>query len=285
MKRFIFVTCCCTGLYLLGAVATSANPITAEYYPFISEIQVTDSVHWNVEVDCNWLLSPVHPPCSIDSFYLFCGQSWPPADSMRHTVIPDVFNSNGIAVLTPQHFPGLKLVKGAIVSLDYRYALYGTYHWSAQIPTSLTPQQSVVYRAYQTCCGFDPGTGQCMIPCTRYDYIISNKPTIGLPNSTAPVVQRISNAVTVSSVRLIPTKARRQIALAVSGQPGSFGKIDLFSADGALVRSLSFACRGPGTYTVSWDGNNKQGRTVPAGTYICRVKIGEDVSCKGFIVW
>jgi hypothetical protein len=36
---------------------------------------------------------------------------------------------------------------------------------------------------------------------------------------------------------------------------------------------------------VRWDGNNGQGLPVPAGTYICRVKVGENKLCQGFVAW
>jgi hypothetical protein len=53
--------------------------------------------------------------------------------------------------------------------------------------------------------------------------------------------------------------------------------------NGFHIRSLPFACMGSGTYTIPWDGCNNKNRQVPGGSYICRVKIGNEVVCKGII--
>jgi hypothetical protein len=287
MKSFYSVISHGIVVCLVSVLSASANPNPPDAYPVLSEIQVTDSLHWNVEVDVS-----VYPlfnyPCTTDTMLLFCRQdtSTPPDAAMRKPVISEVFDSKGIGVLTPLHFPGLKLVKGATVFLQYRYTTtYGTYQvtWKALIPSNITPAQSVAGSIEMYCC--DIFHGMCDMYCPRTVYSISNKPTIGLPNSYAGISSHKSVAFTAGRVRLLSPKIRGQIPMAVSGNFSGKGMIDIFAADGSLVRSLSFACNGQGTYTILWDGNNKQGRTVPAGTYICRVKLGEDVSCKGFIVW
>jgi hypothetical protein len=360
------------GVLLSIVFLSSANPVDPSYYPFLSEIQVTDSLHWNVEVDQSHM--PVVPcPCATDTFKLFCGQSssTPPADSMRRPVIHEVFDANGIAVLTPQHFPGLKLKKGSYVFLQTRYSTYTytTYTWSTQIPTYLTSQQSIVGGLYQYCGGCEPVLG----------YKVSYCPSIGIQNNkalgsitghvrgadsqlltnirvnvttnpasgTAPLdttngsglfsfssldrchtyylrftdtagtlisdttigpltiimggtitvevvlkdgpITKISHPKNIlrteGSVRLLSPKIHGQIPMAFSGAFSGQGTIDLFSATGSLIRSIVFDCRGPGTYTVLWDGRNGLGRPVPAGTYVCRVTLDKEVRCKGFIAW
>ena len=86
------------------------------------------------------------------------------------------------------------------------------------------------------------------------------------------------------TVRILSSATGRRIVLTVSGivspQQGSIG---IFSVDGSLVRSITFVCTGTGTYTVPLDGGSEQNQPVPAGTYVCRVRIGKEVSCKDFV--
>jgi hypothetical protein len=144
---------------LVSVLSSSANPNPPTAYPILSEIQVTDSLHWNVEVDVKTYPVGLIPyPCATDTFMLFCWQSTsqPPTDSVRRPVKVEQFNASGIAVLTPQHFPGLKLTKGATLFLVYRYTYSdgytGLYTWQTQIPAGLLPQQSVVGSGGTTCC-------------------------------------------------------------------------------------------------------------------------------------
>lgn len=287
MKLLIPATRYCLFFCLFGSPSAFANPSPPSSYAVLSEIQITDPLHWKVEVDASvgGLSYNVRYPSSIDSFYLFCRQdpATPPIDSMRKPVIGEVFDSKGIAVLTPSHFPGLMLRKGETVFLTFGNAIIGMYGWKAQIPSNLSSAQSVVGSNTRFCCEYLGGS--CVMYCPQIAYSTSNTPTIGAPNSISPVVPWKQSAPEAGSVRLMPTKERRQIIVAVSGQAGNTGTIDLFAADGVIVRSLRLACRGPGTYTVRWDGNNEQGQPVPAGTYICRVKVGEHALCQGFIAW
>lgn len=286
MKNFFSLGWRCIGIGLSLTLSSSANPDPPAAFPVLSEIQVTDSLHWNVEVDASigGMSYYIKYPCQTDTMLLFCWNrsTQPPADSMRRPAIHEVFDSKGISVLTPAHFPGLKLVKGAYVFLQVKLPGY-TNTWQVQIPSNLSSTQSVVGAVEQYCCEYD--SGRCDMYCPRPVYSISNHPTIGLPNRYAGVSPPTNTSSTAGSVRLLSPRIHGQIALAVSGTLIGQGTIDIFAADGSLTRSLSFTSRGPGTYTVRWDGCSERNQTVPAGTYICRVKIGEDISCKGFIAW
>jgi hypothetical protein len=287
MKRLIPAPRYCLVFCLLGSLSAFANPNPPSAYAVLSEIQITDSLHWNVEVDASvgGMSYDVRYPGTTDSFFLYCSldQAMPPTDLMRKPAIGEVFDSKGIAVLTPSHFPGLKLRKGETVFLTFGNATIGMYGWKTQIPSNITSAQSVVGSNTRYCCEYLGGS--CVMYCPRITYSTTNTPTIGALNAISPVVPWKKSAPEASSIRLIPTKERRQIIVAVSGQAGNTGTIDLFTADGVLFRSLRLTCRGPGTYTVRWDGNNEQGQPVPAGTYICRVKVGEHALCQGFIAW
>jgi len=86
-------------------------------------------------------------------------------------------------------------------------------------------------------------------------------------------------------VQLLPSDMSvRKIVVAVSGlQHSQEAKLDIYSMNGHHIRSLSFTCAGSGTYTIPWDGCNKKNRQVTGGSYICRVRIGNKVLCKGII--
>jgi len=49
----------------------------------------------------------------------------------------------------------------------------------------------------------------------------------------------------------------------------------VYDATGALVRQLGHGRTAAGTYRVTWDGRDAQGRTAPAGAYFCRLEAGE----------
>ena len=50
--------------------------------------------------------------------------------------------------------------------------------------------------------------------------------------------------------------------------------LSVYDATGAKVRQLWRSRTAAGEYRMSWDGRNDQGRTVPAGTYFCRLAAG-----------
>jgi flagellar hook assembly protein FlgD len=51
--------------------------------------------------------------------------------------------------------------------------------------------------------------------------------------------------------------------------------LSVYDATGAVVRQLRHGTTAAGEYRLRWDGRNDQGRTVPAGTYFCRLDAGE----------
>ncbi|MGB7567796.1 MAG: FlgD immunoglobulin-like domain containing protein [Chitinivibrionales bacterium] len=158
-----------------------ANPIPP--LPPLSEIQVIDPLHWTVEVDCKKnQFSIVQGPCSTDTFTLYCGQqnTAPLIDSMQKCAMPEVFDSNNIALLTPQQFPKLKILKGWYVFLGLKDR--SGYFWTAQIPLTLSPTSSIISGYYTYLCGVEGG-----IPdyCTDIKYDTSSCPSLGTPNDSA----------------------------------------------------------------------------------------------------
>ena len=50
--------------------------------------------------------------------------------------------------------------------------------------------------------------------------------------------------------------------------------IDIFAANGALVRRLQVQAEGAGDVAFQWDGNNEQGQAVTPGVYLMRASFG-----------
>ena len=117
--------------------------------PPLSEIQIIDTLHWTVEVDAkNAGFYSIKKPFSTDTFTLNCytPRSWYDTsyrDSMRSCVIPEQADSSGIILLTPQHFPNLKLRKGCIVVLGMKKQT--SYYQEANIPLTLPSQSSLIF--------------------------------------------------------------------------------------------------------------------------------------------
>jgi hypothetical protein len=50
-------------------------------------------------------------------------------------------------------------------------------------------------------------------------------------------------------------------------------RIDIYAANGELVRTLEDAARGPGVHAVDWDGADRSGRGVASGVYFARLVV------------
>ncbi len=61
-------------------------------------------------------------------------------------------------------------------------------------------------------------------------------------------------------------------------------RLSVYSAGGALVRTLARGVEGAGRHQVSWDGRNDQGRRVAAGAYLVRLEVGRHVATRKLVV-
>jgi hypothetical protein len=58
---------------------------------------------------------------------------------------------------------------------------------------------------------------------------------------------------------------------------------DVIDATGRRVRRLSASQEFPaGEHELVWDGRNQQGRSVPSGVYLVRIRVGQDVAVRRF---
>jgi len=51
-------------------------------------------------------------------------------------------------------------------------------------------------------------------------------------------------------------------------------ELSLFNLQGQLVRQVVAEVKEAGSYEVSWDGTDEQGRPVASGIYLSRLKAG-----------
>ncbi len=61
-------------------------------------------------------------------------------------------------------------------------------------------------------------------------------------------------------------------------------ELAIYNLSGQLARRLFFSERAPGAYEMPWDGRNEQGRLVPSGAYIFKLKAGNFVESKTLTV-
>jgi hypothetical protein len=96
------------------------------------------------------------------------------------------------------------------------------------------------------------------------------------------VVERTAGVAEASSVPLKfrlevprPSVFCRSAALAFALPQQADVSLSIYDATGTRVRSLWRSRTAAGEYRMCWDGRNDEGRTVPAGTYFCRLAAGE----------
>ena len=72
-----------------------------------------------------------------------------------------------------------------------------------------------------------------------------------------------------------PSVFGRSVAIAFALPHQADVSLAVYDATGAVVRQLRHGSIAAGEYRLSWDGRNDRGRTVPAGTYFCRLDAGD----------
>jgi endonuclease I len=145
--------------------------------------------------------------------------------------------------------------------------------------------QACVYRGDDT--GFVPGAPLACTAGTSYNeydttpqhfYVVRFADTHG---NLSPFSNEVSSTVSgvpdggsgrltaITQVSPNPFGLRTSIVFSLA-EPGSV-HIDLFSADGRLVRTLLNEARHAGAFEVAWDGTNNQGEPVANGPYFVRL--------------
>jgi len=78
-----------------------------------------------------------------------------------------------------------------------------------------------------------------------------------------------------------PSVFGRSVAIAFALPHRPMSRLRSMTPTGAVVRQLRHGSIAAGEYRLSWDGRNDRGRTVPAGTYFCRLDAGDQRATRG----
>ena len=70
-----------------------------------------------------------------------------------------------------------------------------------------------------------------------------------------------------------PSKGALRIAYALPRE--SQVRLNVYNVSGQLVRSLKNETQKPGSYQVTWDGKDQNGRMVASGVYLYRMEAGD----------
>ncbi|MCK4353481.1 T9SS type A sorting domain-containing protein [candidate division WOR-3 bacterium] len=85
-----------------------------------------------------------------------------------------------------------------------------------------------------------------------------------------------------------PFAEHTTIKYAVPGKLPSANKpnvsLKIYDISGRLVNTIINEKVAPGSYTVNWDGKSNYGKSLPAGTYFCRLEVGRYKQAKKLIL-
>lgn len=103
---------------------------------------------------------------------------------------------------------------------------------------------------------------------------------VGSSVSGVPVANRLQTGITRISPN--PCSPATSVSYAI-GRPGPV-RLDVFSADGRLIRTLLNEQRGAGEFAVRWDGTDGQGSRVASGAYSLRMQSGGAVDTRRILL-
>ena len=127
------------------------------------------------------------------------------------------------------------------------------------------------------------------------DYIVTILDQLGLTESEEfalskiidiiPAVAELPRSFSLSQNFPNPFNPSTSISFSVPESAGRVGVfLKVFDLRGALVRTLVEGERGPGSYTMFWDGRNEQGKMLSSGVYFYRLQAGEFSSTRKMVL-
>jgi hypothetical protein len=92
------------------------------------------------------------------------------------------------------------------------------------------------------------------------------------PEQTTAVQELPGGAASQPGLRIDHANpARPPVAFRYATAAPGRARLQIYDIHGRWVRILADAAAGPGVHAADWDGRDAGGRTVPAGTYFCRL--------------
>jgi hypothetical protein len=192
--------------------------------------------------------------------------------------------------LTAIVIPGDTVDSGAIVRPRVRVRNYGTQAETFRATFTVVDEgysralQATIPMLAETAFSFATWT-----PKTRGTYAM--KCTLNMTGDPDPTNDTVSGFVTVGPPAGVaesgvvpgefalyspkPSMFARSAELGFSLPRAANMSLAVYDATGALIRQLRRGGTAAGTYRLTWDGRDAQGRAVPAGAYFCRLEADE----------
>lgn len=161
-------------IIFLTANLPYANPLAP--MP-ITEVHYQDSLHWVVEFNPGELFYMDTIPDETDMITLGCVFDPFNGIQMQSSVVPvHIDTANEIGVITPEHFPSLKLLPGGTIYIgtkDNDYPDEGP-----KLPGNLQSGYTITLNVYKgTCYEYIGGLEGNSYSCTKREYVTSECPT------------------------------------------------------------------------------------------------------------
>ncbi len=172
-----------------------------------------------------------------------------------------------------------------VVTLDTSASPW-TLSWS--LPAIPDFDAACVYRGDAP--GFTPaapiqcgaGTSYLEYDTTLHYYVVQFADTHGnLSDFSAEVSPNVTDvpppagAALTAITRVYPNPFNPRTRIAFSLRDAGPARLDLYAADGGLVRTLVDGSRPAGTHEILWDGLDARGMPAPSGSYFLRLKSGD----------
>jgi hypothetical protein len=108
--------------------------------------------------------------------------------------------------------------------------------------------------------------GRCIRFLPKIASLTAVNPGLGGASGSAPVFGLASD---------LPNPIRPGQMVRFSLSRAAQTSLELYDAQGRMVRHLLSGCLVPGQHTVAWDGTNDAARPVPSGWYFYRLASGD----------
>ena len=191
---------------------------------------------------------------------------------IQSDTIPFLYRFKGTAVNEKRPAFKWKPVTGAT---SYKIVIDTTSGFTAPVvtielsDTTFTPLADLEYRLYYW-----------HVSCSRNMALYSPMDSIILTDQVEIENQHILP--TVQVLRVFPNPFRGEITINF-GKPLNNGDfLSIYSIDGKLVKQFSFKDNA-GKTSITWDGRNRNGRTVGNGIYVIKLKSGDKILNKKLI--
>ena len=108
----------------------------------------------------------------------------------------------------------------------------------------------------------------------------------GVP-PTPPAPQAAGHVTNPESVLLAqnhPNPFRDATTIRIEIPEADVVELQIFDAEGILVKTLASDTFEPGTYELEWDGTGPNGQFLPSGIYTCQLRVGKTVQMKRMVM-